>query len=417
MILSSLNHLAPFRAINSARFGFEWLTAILDSKYPECDRYTLAHKVVQLLGTEFDTHPPTYFYGDWVNPLLGFLSLSEKFNVGGSETPPGCTALRILLRCRADDVGAILLPILVPMLSYDHPLRSRNLALEVFHRYMPSWFSQQMETISSKNLDKLLQAVGDPFASPNPPSQDTLSVGPTACNPMMVVTVLIEFASSDLWKNHLSPSNFSSYEELVSTKQGRNVALNSMLQMASHAWTEFLRAPSKITAAIRRLVELRCPNTAEVVVLWAWTVGVVNAADRSGWRMIGRATLDFYGTHRIGHPKALEQHIIDVDKATEQTHLGFLLENAGDGCSPCRVKNLRSRVAITGDVERYPIDLQVSRACQLRRLYQLIGHDPTAREEVIPVEGVGGELDATPGLLMTMPVPSVDFGMVGHLHR
>jgi len=31
------------------------------------------------------------------------------------------------------------------------------------------------------------------------------------------------------------------------------------------------------------LEELQCPNAAEVVIVWAWTIGVVNPVDRDGW--------------------------------------------------------------------------------------------------------------------------------------
>jgi hypothetical protein len=53
---------------------------------------------------------------------------------------------------------------------------------------------------------------------------------------------------------------------------------------------ELLRTPAKIIAAIRRLEELQCLNTAEVVILWAWTAGVVNPADHDAWGLIERYT-------------------------------------------------------------------------------------------------------------------------------
>ena len=47
-------------------------------------------------------------------------------------------------------------------------------------------------------------------------------------------------------------------------------------------------------AAIRHLEELQCPNTAQVVILWAWTVGVANVVDHDAWGSIERNTLHFY---------------------------------------------------------------------------------------------------------------------------
>ena len=86
----------------------------------------------------------------------------------GSPPDAGLTALQILLCCQVDaDFGITLLPILASILLQDHPLQSRSL-LKVFHGLMSRWFSQKMEIVSSKNLNKLLRAIGDPFQHPDP---------------------------------------------------------------------------------------------------------------------------------------------------------------------------------------------------------------------------------------------------------
>jgi hypothetical protein len=85
----------------------------------------MAGGVVQLLGDEVDTHPPKYFFPGWIHPLLGFLSLSEKFYTNGAPPYTGFTTFRILLCCRvATDFGLTLLPILASALDepnlYNH---------------------------------------------------------------------------------------------------------------------------------------------------------------------------------------------------------------------------------------------------------------------------------------------------------
>ena len=410
LILSASSHLDPFRATNSGLFGFMWIIEILSSGHHAHARYHMAGKVVELSGKEVDTHPPKYFFPDWVPPLLDFLSLSEKFYTQGAPPYPGFTALRILL-CRpvdadygATDFGAKLLPILVSTLSPTHPLQSRSLALKVLHRFMSGWFSQQMESVSNRNLDKLLQSVGDPFHFPVLPLQYGQHWGAADYEPTMTAVVLVEFASSDLWRNHLNPSNFTSCEELVPTTEGRRTALRCMLDTATHTWPTLLRTPAKITAAIRRLEELQCLNTAEVVILWAWTIGVVNVVGHDTWGSIERITLEFYRTHGIGRLVALKRHIVDTKRVIEVDHMAFLLRSIDYQGSPCRVDGLRRPVTITGGVEeKYFIDLRVSRVCQLRRLYHLFGYDPTTWEEAVGVEGVGEEMYAEPGGSVIIP--------------
>ena len=94
--------------------------------------------------------------------------------------------------------------------------------------------------------------------------------------------VLMEFLLSDLWGNHLHSSIFTSCEEILSTEEGRRTVLRCMFDMVSPSWSEFLCTPAKIVAAIRCLEELQCPNTAEAIILWAWTVCVVSTVDYDG---------------------------------------------------------------------------------------------------------------------------------------
>ena len=379
-ILSSLGHLDPFRVMDNGDLGFTWITEILNSGYPEEERYQMASMVVRLLGKEVDSHPPKYFVYGWISPLLSFLSLGEKFYAVESPPYPGSIALRILLFSpKYAQFGPTILPFLTSALLPTHPLRSRCLALKVFHRFMSGWLSSEMSSILNKDLDGLLRAVSDPFQSiPDLPLQDRNTGGAVDDEPMMTAVVLIELASSDRWQDRLNRSNFASCEEVVSTREGKRMALRCMLDTATHSWSKYLCTPAKISAAIRRLEGLQCLNTAEVVVLWAWTIGVTDAVDHDAWRLIERDTLEFYQTHRTGRlPVALKQHILDTDGTVETNHVRFLHRHYRG--PPCRVGGVRNPIPIAEELKEfksgYFADLRVSRVCQLRRLYRLFGYD------------------------------------------
>jgi len=284
LVLSALVHLDPFQVTGAGKWVFLWITEILNSKYPEDERYRMASQVVQLLGNHFcsmDPEHPLDVQPAWIPPLLDFLLLCEKFYTTDSPPYPGSTALYILSNSPGSaHLNTTILPILTSTLSPTHPLQSRSSALKAFHRFIPGWFSSQMENIPEKDLDELLQAVGDPFQfTSDPPLDDRQPMDAANYNPMLAVVVLIGFASSDLWRNHLRRSNFTSCEEIVSTEEGLRTAFRSMTDTAAHVLPEFLSNPSKVTAAIRRLEELQCSSTAGVVAAWAQTAGASGGQD------------------------------------------------------------------------------------------------------------------------------------------
>jgi hypothetical protein len=382
--------------MDSGELGVLWITEILDSGYPDYDRYQMAGMVVQLLGKHLYSKIPERFSEvkpTWIPPLLGFVSLCEKFQITQSPRHPGFVALRILSTSSGYvHFGATILPVLTSALLPTHPLRSRGLALKLFHRCISGWFSSQMEAVSNKDRDELLRAVGDPFQfTPDPPPQDEKPVGTANYKPMMAVVVLIEFASSDLWWNHLHRSNFTSCEEAVSTEEGRRTALKCMLDTATHSWQNFLCTPTKIITAIRHLEWLQCSNTAEVVILWAWTIGVVSTMDRDAWRLIEGETLRFYQTRGMELPVALKQHITDRDM--EVMHIKFLIVHYNG--SPCRVGSVRQSVLIELALSRLNsrdfIDLRVSQIHQLGRFYHLFGYDPMTWKEAVAAEEIAAQ--------------------------
>jgi len=390
--------LDPFEAMGSGELGFLWIAEILNSGYPEWWRKRMASQVVESLGRHFfrkDSVASIRMEPDWVPSLLGFLSLSEKLDRQGEYS---FIALRILATSpRSTDFGTTVLPILASPLLSTHPLQSRRIALEVFYTFAPGWFSSQMENVPSEGLNKLVQAVGDPFRSPGLPLQDGEPVDRSYCSPTMVATVLIGFASSDLWRDRLRRSNFTSLEETVSTWDGKRTVLQLM---AEDALPESLFAATGIVMAVRRLEELQCPNTAEVLLMWAWIIGVVDPVDRDGWQLIGSSTLRFCEARRMERLVTLKRRI--TDRTTSVPSRGYGKSGVEDFVELPVLK-------LQPDFEsRFDTFLCLSQACQLRRLYQLFGYDPTTWDDAVVASEVDEKSDVSLGHSVALP-PFMDW--------
>ena len=232
-----------------------------------------------------------------------------------------------------------------------------------------------MATILNESLDSLVQAVGDPFECPDLPLHYKQPGEAGNYEPMMIVVILIEFASSTVWRNHLHRSNFISCEKLLDTENGRRNALSCMMKTAAdRLWKKFLDTPVKICAAVERLEELECLKTAEAVILWAWTTGVVKEGDCQGWRLIGRITSKFYRMDEdgvYGRLATLRRHLTDNDETMERDHRKFLLRKTISEFPPCRVKRLRKFVIVNDEMkEEHVGDLRISQVCQAIKLNQ-----------------------------------------------
>ena len=404
--------LDPFEAGGTEEMGFVWASEILNSEHlEEWRQYVVTSEILQLLGRYYG---PRRYSSDiqsaWIPPLLKFMSLCEKFPAVESSQHPGLVTLRILSEgLRDGDFGTALLPTLTSLLSPDHPLRSRKLALTVFSRFARGWFSPQMETVSGHHLDKLLRAVGDPFHFPPVSPQDQGGEHErTVCYwPMEVVAVLIGFASSELWGGHLRPSNFASCEDILSTDEGRRLALEYMLDTALTVWPEFLRTPAKIVTAVGHLEEHGSLRTAQVVIMWAWVTGMADVMDCDGRNSIEGLTHQFYRTHGIRSLASLKHCIIrnfdeDEDLKDKQICL-FAARYEGLPFRVGRSRRLPQLLYREEEIslkEEWEVDRVISQACQLRRLYHLFGYDLMMWQEVVGVEEVGGER----GVLSEYPV-------------
>jgi hypothetical protein len=278
---------------------------------------------------------------------------------------------------------------------------------------MSRWFSSRTQTFPSQGLDGFLQAVGDPFKFPDLPLQDGEPAPPADYEPMIAAVILIGFASSDLWRTHLHHSNFTSCEEIFSTREGQKTAFTWMLETWGFHMPEFLSTAAKIRLAITRLEELQCFNTIEVVIIWAWTVGVVNPVDHDGWRSIGHETLRFYQTHGTRRLTVLRQHITGT---AQELKLSRYLWDHYLGSTANQVESEEEQIPESHPRYRarhwYRDDFGLAQACQVRRLYHLFGCDPITWKEIAAVEGDGvlEEIDPLPERSAT-PAPFIGLGM------
>lgn len=403
--LSVLGHLNPFQVVTTQKLCFSLITNILNSRYAAVEQYWMAAAAVELAWKEF-TPMPCNVQHDWIPPLLGFLELSETFYSTHHQSAPGALALQILSATQGyGDFCPKMLPILTSTLVVTHPLLSRKSALRVFAQFSPGFFSEA-ESISNEDCARLLRAVGDPFQSaPDIPLQYEQQWLVDEHNSTRAIVILIGFASSDPWCNHLHYSNFISWEEGTSTVDEKISAFTYWQDVA------FLRRPTMIIAAIERFEEIQCLNTAEAMLVWAWTFGIVDAVDHDAWRLIGHKTLTFYQTHGMGWLKVLSQHIMNSDKPPR-----FTTAHRG---SQCQVEGVRlpvriaERVRRLGSGEGYFTDLPLADACQLKRLYLLFGYNPITWEELVTPGRVGGGVNVSPGESPN-PVYLMDY-MCGYL--
>ena len=369
-----------------------WLRQILDSGYPEGMQYSMASSVVVFFGKKLDSplsERHIRVHSTALRPLSDFLLLSEKLYP--AECPlngppyPGVMALRMLsIGVGGRHADPMLRPTLTPAILQTlasallptHPLRSRRLALQLFQGTGTGWFSTQAEAFSNAERAELLGAVGDPFRfTPDPPLQDGQPQATTFYEPIGSAALLVEFAGSESWRVHLFPSNFASCEEVLSTEKGRD----RFFREASGRGTSLrMRSVDKLASALRRLEEMECWNTAEVVVMWAWTDGFVDATDHDAWRIIGHETLKFYRIRGMDRLGSLSRYI--------KRHFAYgSMVSRNTSCQVAGVRRpVHLRVGREGASGGSGVGMRgIYRVCQLRRLCQLFGLDPTAWRETM----------------------------------
>lgn len=337
-----------------------WLCEIVNSTYPPNKKYAMTSSVVELLGKPPNPQPSTGLSPDilptGVRPLLDSL-LSTKGSPD-AQSPPYTEVIALQvgsIAARYDYFDPAILPVLTKMLLPTHPLQSRSLALRLFQQPGFEWYSSQ----SGTDHAMLLEAVGDPFQFiPDLPPRDGQSTAGASYDPMWATILLIEFASSDTWRNHLRHSNFASCEETISTEEGRDRIFECMVQRGTNVRTGPLNSLGKLVLAIRRLEELECWSTADVMILWACTT-----EDMYTHGLFGGETLNCHHPRGMERRRALSRHI----RANVRR--------------PVRIRVVKRK---SSWINQRDIDFsEISRACQMRRLYQLFGCDQKRWEEAV----------------------------------
>ena len=370
--LSTLSDLNVSRVANIQDACISWIDEIFNSTYLEGEQYSMASSAVALLGARFDPPPPPSieFTSDdratAVRPLLDYLLLSEGHRP--TESPQDLEAIA-LQAIYATAEHKYFDPKALDVLAHTLPThRLRSLALGLFQQPGFEWWSLPADVIADVDRASLLEAVGDPFQfdTPDPTPQGRGPIAATSYEPMRTITLFIEFTSSDLWKGHLRHSNFASCEEKVSTQEGRGTAFGYMDERKSIRAGPFNSTASLILAA-KRLEELGCWDTAEVVMAWAWINHDAN-----------------HGAHEHTRREALiHRHLRGMQR--RGAFSGRIQTNA---YQPVRVLG-GSSLAVQMNVDL----TRIAQACHLKRLYQLFGCDST-RWEV----GVGTMDDVALGL-------------------
>ena len=176
-----------------------------------------------------------------------------------------------------DRTNATVIPILSSPLLPTHPLQSRNLALNVLHASLLQLILPEMagvtgflEHVAAEDFKNLLQVVGDPFLFTRDISPLDRRAEPFRPDyePTDAAVLLIEFASSELWQNHLDSSNFTTCEKFLSTEESKRTVIEHVLKTPVPPRLKPLCRATKVVVAIRRLEELQC-----LVIMWAWAVG------------------------------------------------------------------------------------------------------------------------------------------------
>ena len=194
---------------------------------------------------------------------------------------------------------------------------------------------------------------------------------------------------------------------MVSTRDGKQTALERMMVMSSRGFPEPLYTAAGIVMVIRRLEELQCLNTVKVVIMWAWSIGVVNPMDHDGWQLIGHDTHRFCQTHGVEHMVALKQHI--AGEGAGSTLYRFVAVRIGRSWPGARdFVGLPVQKLEPNSISRFQIYLCLSRACQLRRLYRLFGYDSVTWDEAIEAVDVDEDMGVLSERLV-MPAPFVDW--------
>ena len=391
-------------------YCFEWLDAILDSDYPDADKYELAGLTLLFLHEKakemWNGDRTKLEFPRYATVLARFLLLHEKCRREGiepknnrgwefdplvvSRAHPATIALQILLGTPKHTLILPIFLVIIPALQYDQWRNTRAVALKLFNRHRHWLFSPMIENLLPTHRAELLRAIGDPFdlyASTHLAILDRTRSGETedARLSAKVTALLLALTSSDMWRDHLHPTNFASCDAIMAEDEH----LPNTITYFSN-WSSALKGPggnnfSGLMVGINRLKRLRCHSAVKLILLSLWSRPITPLYDQEVWRWVERQTLELFSTRSEEHLGLFVSQIKEV-YGKAMVNLVTQLKRSGgenglpDVGSPSRVDRVGGSVWTMDpkDPELWDWESRFYTMCQLRRLYRLLGHDPTS---------------------------------------
>ena len=405
--LSTLLHVGLHDLPDFHSFCFTWLEAVLDSNYPDTDKYELSGLILLFLNDkargmwsgdrnelEFPHYPMVLarfllLHEDWGIPGVFPTDRSWEFNAFAVLPHPAIIALRLLLGTPKDTFIPPVFMAITPALQENQLCSTRAAGLRLFDCHRHWLFSPVIENIPPTHRAELLEAVGDPFdlsAVPyliGPGRAQVRDIGDTYL-PAKVMGLLLALTSSDTWRDYLHPTNFASCDVVMT----RGEHTRDIITFFS-GWSSVLKGPgdnnfSGLMLGVNRLKQLRCHSAVKLILLSLWSTPITPLYDQEVWRWVERQTLELFSARGEEHLNTFVPHIKTmygeamVSLVAELKHTGGESDPPNVG-PPLRVGGV-GRHARTKDPQNVgPQDSGASfyTMCQLRRLYRLLGHDPT----------------------------------------
>jgi len=423
LVLCALFHVGLQDLPGFHSYCFEWLGATLDSGRPDADKYELAGLTLLFLhekakgmwnGDKTKLESPRY-----ATVLTRFLLLHEKCKKEGIEPKnnrpwefyrfvvfhahPTTIALQILLGTPKHTIILPIFLVITPALQYNKLRDTRAVALKLFSRHRHWLFSPMIENLLPTHRTELLEAIGDPFDLYTSPHLATL--GRTRSGEINVARLsakvmgfLLALTSSDAWRDHLHPTNFSSCDAIMA---GDEHLPNTITYFSN--WSDALAGLgdnnfSGLMLGVNRLKRLRCHSAVKLILLSLWSRPITPLYDQEVWGWVERQTLELFSARSEEH---LGLFVSQIQKAYGKAMVDLVirLKRSGgendlpDVGPPFRVGGVGGRVRAMDpkDRELWDSESKFYTMCQLRRLYRLLGHDPTSahtagatREEIPP---------------------------------
>ena len=402
-MLSTLYHVRLHDLPGFHLFCFTWLEAVLDSNYSDADKDELSGLILMILRDKSER----MWSGDWreqefpplyATVLARFLHLHEDIKPGDRawefsfptvtfDARPTTIALRLLVGLTKDGLTIPVFLVLTPALQRDR--WRRVLALKLLNRHRNWLFSPMIEDLLPTHRTELLGAIGDPF-DPTTVSHLVRPDGPQvhdprdAYLPSKVMGLLLALASSDMWRDHLHPMNFASCDAIMAEEQ---YMYHTITYFSS--WGSLLKGPgdsnfSGLMLGVNRLKQLRCHSAVKLILLSLWSTPITPLYDKETWRWVERQTLELFSARGETH---LGTFVSQIKEMYGEAMINFMAKlehpegknDLPDIGPPFRVGEAGRRVRTKDpeDVGQWNPECNFYATCQLRRLYRLIGHDPT----------------------------------------